>query len=265
MNGARIWVIVEKEWLDMRKNKMVVIMMALLPILMVGMILGTTFFMQRAPEEELNLNTGSGSFGLPPELAALGAKDGFIALMNDQYMFYLLLIPMALPVYVAAYSIIGEKETRSLEPLLATPISTAELLVGKTIAAVTPAVILAWLSFALTAVGMYFIASRVVFAQLVRPVWTLGMILLSPLFALLSTSSGVIASSRINDPRAAQQVTAVFIVPVIAASIAVLAGKIFLNVTVMLWATAVVALVNLGVLWLAVKLFQRETILTRWK
>ena len=265
MNGERILAIVEKEWLDMRKNKMVVIMMALLPILMVGMILGTTFFMQRAPEDEFNLNTGSGSFGLPPELATLGEKEGFIALMNDQYMFYLLLIPMALPVYVAAYSIIGEKETRSLEPLLATPISTAELLVGKTIAAVTPAVILAWLSFALTAVGMYFIASRGVFAQLVRPVWTLGMTLLSPLFALLSTSSGVIASSRINDPRAAQQMTAVFIVPVIAASIAVLAGKIFLNVTVMLWATAVVALVNLGVLWLAVKLFQRETILTRWK
>ena len=265
MNGERIWAIVEKEWLDMRKNKMVVIMMVLLPVLMVGMILGTTFFMQRMPEEELNLNTGSQSFSLPPELAALGEKDGFIVLMNDQYMFYLLLIPMALPVYIAAYSIIGEKETRSLEPLLATPITTAELLVGKTIAAATPAVILAWLSFVLTAAGMYFIASRVVFAQLVRPVWTLGMLLLSPLFALLSTSSGVIASSRLNDPRAAQQVTAVFIVPVIGISIAVLAGKIFMNVQVMLWTTAIVALVNVGVLWVAVKLFQRETILTRWK
>jgi ABC-2 type transport system permease protein len=265
VNGRRVWAIVEKEWLDMRKNKMVIIMMALLPILLVGMILGTTFFMQRAPEGELNLNTGSQPFSLPPELAALGEKDGFIVLMNDQYMFYLLLIPMALPVYIAAYSIIGEKETRSLEPLLATPISTAELLVGKTIAAVTPAVVLAWLSFGLTAAGLYFIASRVVFVQLVRPVWTLGMLLLSPLFALLSTSSGVIASSRLNDPRAAQQVTAVFVVPVIGASIAVLAGKIFLNVGIMLGATAAVALINLVVLWIAVKLFQRETILTRWK
>jgi ABC-2 type transport system permease protein len=264
MNGDRIWAIIEKEWLDMRKNKMIIITMALLPVLMIGLILGTTYFMQRTPEEELNLDTG-GSFGLPPELAALGNKEGFIVLMNDQYMFYLLLIPMALPVYIAAYSIIGEKETRSLEPLLATPISTAELLVAKTIAAVTPAVILAWLSFALTAAGMYFIASRVVFAQLVRPVWTLGMLLLSPLFALLSTTSGVIASSRINDPRAAQQVTVVFILPVIGASLAVLAGKIFLNVQILLWATAAVALVNLGVLWVAVKLFQRETILTRWK
>jgi ABC-2 type transport system permease protein len=260
-----MWAIVEKEWLDMRKNKMIVIMMALIPLLMVGLILGTTYFMQLAPEGELNLGTGSQAFSLPPELVALGEREGFIVLMNDQYMFYLLLIPMALPVYVAAYSIIGEKETRSLEPLLATPISTSELLVGKIIAAVTPAVILAWLSFAFVAAGMYVIASRVVFTHLVRPVWTLGMALLSPLFALLSTSSGVIASSRINDPRAAQQVTAVFVVPVIGLSIAVMAGKIFLNVQVLLWTTAVVALVNLGVLWVAVKLFQRETILTRWK
>ena len=59
--------------------------------------------------------------------------------------------------------------------------------------------------------------------------------------------------------------TAVFVVPVIGLSLAVLAGKIFLNVQVMLWTTTIVALINLVVLWVAVRLFQRETILTRWK
>jgi ABC-2 type transport system permease protein len=202
---------------------------------------------------------------LPAEMAHLDLKTGTLVLMNDQYMFYLLMIPMALPVYIAAYSIIGEKETRSLEPLLATPISTAELLVGKVIAAVVPAVVLAWLSFLLTAAGMFFIVSPVVFAYLVRPVWTLSMAIHAPLFALLSTSSGVIASSRLNDPRAAQQVSALFIVPVIALSMAVLMGRLYLNLELMLWATAVMVVVNVGVLWLAVRLFQRETILTRWK
>jgi len=265
MNDQRIWAIIEKEWLDMRKNKMVLIMMALLPILLVGMILGTAFWMGRAPEEEFDSDTDGGSLPLPPEMAALGVKDGLMVLMNDQFMFYLLLIPMVMPAYTAAYSIVGEKETRSLEPLLATPISTAELLLGKIIAAVTPAVALAWLSFALTAIGMYFIVSPVVFFYLVRPVWTLGMLLLSPLFALLSTSSGIIASSRLNDPRAAQQVTALFVLPVLAVSIAVLMGKVFLNVEVLLWVLAATVVVNLGVLWLAVRLFQRERILTRWK
>ena len=87
----------------------------------------------------------------------------------------------------------------------------------------------------------------------------------APLFALLSTSSGVIASSRLNDPRAAQQVTALFVIPVIGLSMAVLLGRIYLDLGLILWAGAAMVLVNVGVLWLAVRLFQRETILTRWK
>ncbi len=262
MNGRRIYAIVCKEWLDMGKNKMILVMMALLPVLMVGMILGTAWFMARASEEDF---TGDDGLALPAELAHLDAKTGMMIMLNDQYMFYLLLIPLALPVYVAAYSIIGEKETRSLEPLLATPISTAELLLGKVIMSALPAVLLTWLSFALTAVGMYFIASPAVFSALVRPVWTLSIALHSPLFAMLSTSCGVIASSRINDPRAAQQVTALFIAPLIGLSLAVLAGKIYLSITMMMWATVGMAALNVGILWLAVRLFQRETILTRWK
>ncbi|HDQ73541.1 MAG TPA: hypothetical protein ENN19_15810 [Chloroflexi bacterium] len=261
MNEKRIQAIVQKEWLDMGKNKMVLVMMALLPVLMVAMIVGTAWFMERVPDEE----TSNGDLPLPPELAHLDDKTAMMILLNDQYMFYLLLIPLALPVYVAAYSIVGEKETRSLEPLLATPVSTAELLIGKVIASAAPAIILTWLSFVLTAVGMYFITSPVVFAALVRPAWTLSIALHSPLFALLSTSCGVIASSRINDPRAAQQVTALFIVPLIGLSMAVLIGKIYMSAAMMVWATAVLVLINAGVLWLAIRLFQRETILTRWK
>ncbi len=263
MNPQRLQAIVSKEWLDMRKNKMVLAMMALLPLLLVGMMLGTTYFMERAPESDFAGE--SSGMTMPPDIAALGEKIGMIIMLNDQYMFYLLLIPMTLPVYVAAYSIIGEKETRSLEPLLATPVSTAELLVGKAFAAVTPAVLLTWLSFALTAAGMYLIATPIVFTYLVRPVWLVSMALHSPLFALLSTACGVIASSRINDPRAAQQVTALFVIPVVGLSMVVLMGKVFLSLSLMLWAVVGLVLLNAGVLWLAVRLFQRETILTRWK
>ena len=265
MNRKRLHAVVAKEWLDMRKNKMVLIMMALLPLLMVGMILGTVYFMARLPEADFDPQTGSSGMALPPELAALGPKDGVIVLINDQYMFYLLLIPLALPVYMAAYSIIGEKETRSLEPLLATPVSTTEMLLGKTIAASAPAVVLTWLSFLLTAAGLYFIASPVVLAYWVRPVWSLSIAFHTPFLAVLSTACGVIASSRLNDPRAAQQVTALFVVPLITLSMVVLMGKVYLDMRLMGWATLVIAAVTVGVLWLAVRLFQRETILTRWR
>lgn len=265
MNGRRIGAIVHKEWLDMRKNRMVVIMLYLLPLIMVAMILGTTWLMVRMPEQVQEPIIADDAPGLPPALAAMDPLDRSLAVLNDQYMFYLLLIPMALPVYIAAYSIIGEKETRSLEPVLATPITTAELLVAKIAASSAPAVVAAWGSFAITALGTYLLASPAVFAYLVRPLWTVGMLVHSPLFAIISASGGVIASSRLNDPRAAQQVTALFIVPLIGVSVAVLMGKVYLNTLTLVWATPAVLALDAVVIWVAVRLFQRETILTRWK
>jgi ABC-2 type transport system permease protein len=261
MNGAKVLAIVDKEIADARKNKMIVISMALVPILLVALTLGTAFFMLKIPEEmdgdEMSL--------IPPELRDMDPLHAFLILMNDQYLFYFLLIPMLIPVYIAAYSIIGEKETKSLEPLLATPISVWELLVGKSLAAVVPSVVLTWLSFIVLIVGSYFIMPGPVFLALIRPVWIIGMALLSPLLALLSVFSGVIVSSRVNDPRAAQQVTGIFVVPIIALSLVVLAGKVFVNVPMVIMAAAITLALDCVVLYFAVKLFQRETILTRWK
>jgi len=265
MNKAKVGAIVEKEIADARKNKMILLSMALIPTLLVAMVLGTAFFM-------LNMETGD-EFSLdedelnmiPPELRSLDPLHAFLILLNDQFMFYFLLIPLMLPVYIAAYSIIGEKETKSLEPLLATPISTWELLVGKSLAAVLPPVVLTWLSFLVLIMGSLLIMPRPVFLAMIRPVWLVGMGLLSPLLAMLSVLSGVLVSSRMNDPRAAQQVTGIFVVPIIALSLVVLAGKVFLDVWMVVLSAAIVLVLDGLVLYFAVRLFQRETILTRWK
>ena len=266
MNGAKILAIVEKEVADARKNKMIVISMALLPILLVAMVLGTAYFMLYIEGEmgEAKMDEDDLSI-IPAELQDMDPMHAFLILMNDQYLFYFLLIPMMMPVYIAAYSIVGEKETKSLEPLLATPISVWELLVGKSIAAVVPSVVLTWFSFIVLVIGGYFIMPELVFLALIRPVWIVGMALLSPLLALLSVFSGVIVSSRMNDPRAAQQVTGIFVVPIVALSLAVLAGKIFLSVAMVVMAAAVTLALDCLALYFAIKLFQRETILTRWK
>ena len=245
---------------------MIVISMALLPILLVAMVLGTAYFMLYIEGEmgEAKMDEDDLSI-IPAELQDMDPMHAFLMLMNDQYLFYFLLIPMMMPVYIAAYSIVGEKETKSLEPLLATPISVWELLVGKSIAAVVPSVVLTWFSFIVLVIGGYFIMPELVFLALIRPVWIVGMALLSPLLALLSVFSGVIVSSRMNDPRAAQQVTGIFVIPIIALSIVVLAGKIFLSVAMVFVAAAVTLALDCLALYFAIKLFQRETILTRWK
>ncbi len=264
MNGAKIGAIVEKEIADARKNRMIILSMALIPTLLVAMVLGTTFVMLNVESvDEASLDEDELSM-IPAELSGLNPSHALLILLNDQFMFYFLLIPMMLPVYIAAYSIIGEKETKSLEPLLATPVSTSELLVAKSLAATIPAVVLTWLSFIVLIIGGYLIMPEPVFLAMIRPVWIVSMVLLSPLLALLSVFSGVIISSRMNDPRAAQQVTGIFVVPIIALSLVVLAGKIFLSVWMVFLAATIALAVDCVVLYFAVKLFQRETILTRW-
>jgi len=261
MDGTKILALAEKEIADARKNKMIVISMALIPVLLVAMTLGTALFMLNVDDA---LDDDDMSI-IPAELQDMDPMQEFLMMMNDQYLFYFLIIPMMMPVYIAAYSIIGEKETKSLEPLLATPISVWELLIAKSAAAVVPSVLLTWLSFMVLILGGYLIMPEPVFLGLIRPVWLVGMVLLSPLLALLSVFSGMIVSSRMNDPRAAQQVTGIFVVPIIALSMVVLAGKIFLNVSLVMMAAAVTLALDCVVLYFAVKLFQRETILTRWK
>lgn len=265
MNGAKIGAIVEKEIADARKNKMILMSMALIPTLLVAMVLGTALFMLNLESVgEASLDQDELSM-IPPELGGLDPLHAILILLNDQFMFYFLLIPMMLPVYIAAYSIIGEKETKSLEPLLATPVSTWELLVGKSLAATMPAVVLTWLSFVVLIIGGWVIMPKPVFLAMIRPVWLVGMVLLSPLLAMLSVFSGVIVSSRMNDPRAAQQVTGIFVIPIIALSMVILAGKIFLDVWMVILAATITLAVDCVVLYFAVKLFQRETILTGWK
>jgi ABC-2 type transport system permease protein len=259
----RIWTVVSKEWAETRRNKMIIWTTALLPVLLVAMILGTDYFMLRL--DAAGQDTDSDELPIPEQLQHLPRMEAFLIQMNEQYMFYLFMIPMMLPVYIAAYTIIGEKQSNTLEPLLATPVSTWELLAAKAIAATVPAIVVVWISFGVLLVGLALVAPPTVAQYGARPVWIVAMGLLSPLLAFLSVLVGVIVSSRINDPRTAQQITGIFVLPIIAMSLIVLAGWVFVSVPLVLLTSLGTLILDLVALYFAVKLFDRETILTRWK
>ncbi len=258
----RVRTIIDKEWEEIVKNRSVFWSLVLLPGILTAVFLAVFFVMRL---EIARTGTLSSNQPTPAYLAAYTQADAVRIMILNQFMMYFLMSPLALPIYIAAYSIIGEKQTRSLEPLLATPIRTWELLLGKAVAAVVPPVVASWISYLAFALGARFLVSDVVFARIMNPAWFLALATLGPLFGLLSVLVGVIASSRTNDPRAAQQWSALFILPVIAAGMAMMFGLISMSVGTLLVGVLVVLLVDGGVLYAAVRLFQRETILTRWR
>ncbi|MCA9671246.1 MAG: ABC transporter permease subunit [Myxococcales bacterium] len=256
--GARIRAILRKEWLELRKNKLVIGGMTVLPLVLVASALVMPAMMDLGAKPK-------GMGGLPPSLAGVPPGEALLMLLCDQFAALLLLTPTLLPATIAGHSVVGEKQARSLEPLLASPVETWELLVAKALTAVLPAIAIGWLSYGMCAVGYTFLASPRVAAHFIRPAWILGMLVLSTLLALVSTLLTVIVSSRTNDVRVAQGASAFIALPVLALGSLSLIGKTVVTVTHIAIASGVAALADALLLWLAVRLFQRERILTRWK
>lgn len=260
----RIRTIIDKEWAEVFKNKMVLFTVGLMPVLFVVILLVQLVVMRQVDPAEMNdapaaVLAACDTQGLSPTECMQGYLVG-------SFMALFLIIPVMIPVTIAAYSIVGEKTTRSLEPLLATPTSTAEIILGKGLASVIPAIAATWLSFGLFLIGARLMAvSERVFALIADPLWLVGMFIAAPLLCVLSVTTAIAVSSRVNDPRAAEQLSAMLIIPVMALMFGRIIGFITLNVGTMLIFSLLLLLVNAGMVVVAVKLFQREVILTRWK
>ena len=266
----KIWLIIRKEWREVSRDKMILFTALLLPILFVGMTVGTVYFMQRSADDpaavagdasEMNID----QLMLLPEFAGMDPLTIMTILIVNQFLLYYLILPLMIPMFVAVYSIIGEKQQRTLEPLLATPISVSELLTGKMLAGVIPAVALTWASYGLTLLLSYWVATPQILAAMLSPVWLLSMLFLAPLLSVTAVTVGVIISSRVNDVRLAEQLGGMLVLPLVAVTIPVLMGKLLMSGGMILLASLVIALLDVALLFVGVKLFQRETILTRWK
>ena len=200
-----------------------------------------------------------------PEWASLGPGNLAAAYSFQQFLFFFLMLPAFIPLSIATFSIIGEKQSRTLEAVLATPIRTSELLAGKAIAAAGPGIaggLIAYLGFAGLVRALY---GPELFAIVSAPDWLASTFLLGPAIALLSVVLAILVSSRANDPRTAQQIGAVIIVPLVAAVIAQASGRLLVDATGYGLAALVVTLLALAGLRAGSWLFAREAILTQWR
>jgi ABC-2 type transport system permease protein len=165
----------------------------------------------------------------------------------------------------ASHSLISEKLGRSLEPLLATPITTFELLVGKVGGALIPSLGVMLLTFGLYLAGVAALAEPGVASVLVSARTLLLVLGVGPLASLVALQVGVLVSARANDPRTAQQFGALLILPLTALFLGQMTGMVVLTLPFTL-----LLMLGLAAVWgllvlLGVAVFDRETILTRWR
>ncbi|MGC2288357.1 MAG: hypothetical protein WA688_00670 [Thermoplasmata archaeon] len=213
------------------------------------------------------LGVGIGFPALVELLILRGGADpsSWLPTFLDAFSFWFVIGAASLPTTIASYSIVGEKVTKSLEPLLATPTTDGEILVGKGLAAFLPTVSVIWAGAALFQILIDLETYRS-FGYFYYPNWgiALSLFVLMPLAALIAIEASVLISSHVTDVRSAQQYAGVIFIPLIfiyvaseivltldALTLLYIAGA-FLVVVLLLFATSV-------------RTFHREDILTRWK
>jgi len=261
----KIRTIISKEWAEVFKNKLVLFSVLFLPIILAIIPLGMLIAFNRIEGFDAEMNdpeimqlAGQMCVGLTP-------TDCSLVYTLNLFVLMFMILPVAIPVTIAAYSIVGEKTTRSLEPLLATPITTVELLVAKIISAVVPAIAATWAAFGIFLVGAWLLAPAAVFAEFFDVLWLLAILVVAPLLTVLATCIAVIVSSRVSDPRVAEQLSAVVILPLILLIVGQSLGLVLIDRQLMIVLGLIVLVLDVILVYLAIRLFQRETILTRWK
>ena len=259
----KILVIFNKEWLEIRQQRTLLLTILLLPLIFTLIAVGTFTAIGILP----NIGTSSNSNILPiPALAGMSSIEIAQAIIGLQMSLLYVLLPIIITSVIASYSIVGEKTSRTLEPLLATPIRTWELLVGKSLSSLLPAMAATWLAggIFIACVALFSLSSRVI-AAIISPAWLIVFLLWTPLLALIGIAIMVAISSRVNDPRTAQQFSIFLVLPILGIIIGQVSGLFVLGPLIAF--VIFLALVLLAVLAIVIvtRLFQREVILTRWK
>ena len=233
MSAARIRAIFSKELRDYRRNRFIVVTMALMPAIFIVV-----------PIIEI--------FVLPASAAGAFRVS----------LLWMLIIPTIVPATLASYSVVGEREQGTLEPVLTTPISAEELLLGKALAALLPALVIAYGVFGFFLAATRLFADPAVAAVAFRGSALLVQLLFTPLLAGWSIWVGIAISARSSDVRVAQQLGTLASLPPLAVAALLSLGVIPASITLALGLGAALLLVDaLG--WRIVSvMFDRERLVT---
>ena len=183
----------------------------------------------------------------------------------NAFLFFFMIYTGALPATMASYSMVGEKVERSLEPLLATPASDGEILLGKGLAALVPPLLAMWAGM-ITLMTLCDVSTHAVLGYLYFPNWLAAVTVfgLAPLLGIMAVAFSVLMSARVSEVRTAQQLGALTAIPGVVLYIGLLSGAFTLDLGSLAVMCAAFAAVDAGLLVAARATFHREEILTRW-
>lgn len=238
ISTAHIGAVTRKELTEFRRSRLIMATMGIIPVIFLATPTAAILAL-RASTPRAQLDEGV----------------GFLLL-------YLLLIPVLIPATIAAYSVVGEREQGTLEPVLSTPVRREELLLGKAAAALIPAVGIAYLVLGMFLAIVQFGADSVVATAVWHSPELLAEVFFIPLLAGWTIWVGLAISSKASDIRVAQQLSVLASLPPVALTLLlqfqVISSTLILGVSL----AAVLLLIDCAAYLVVSKLFDTERLVT---
>ncbi|HET8977222.1 MAG TPA: ABC transporter permease subunit [Solirubrobacteraceae bacterium] len=189
MSRRRVLGVVRKELRDYRRNRYMIFSMAIIPVI----------------------------FLVQPLIYILALPAAAAVPLSHQHeLLYMLGIPALVPSFVAAASIVSERQQGTLEPVLTTPIRREEFLLAKALAPLVPAVAVSYLVYGIFVIVIELFAHPGVAPALLQGSVVVAQVIFTPLLALWSIWVGIAISTRSTDIRAAQQLSVLGNLPLVA-------------------------------------------------
>jgi ABC-2 type transport system permease protein len=231
----RVKAIVRKELREYRRNRFIVMGMAVLPLVFIIQPLIVV------------LNLGSESRGL---------------IAHEHVLLYLLGIPALVPTVVAASAVAGERAQGTLEPALTTPIRSEEYLLGKALAALIPSLVVAYLVYALFLGLVVLFAAPGIATALLQGPDLLAQLIFTPLLAAWSIWVSMALSTRSSDVRVAQQLSTLASLPTALVAVLIAVNLIPPTMNLALGAAALLIALDVAGWRITSGLFNRERLVS---
>jgi ABC-2 type transport system permease protein len=235
---TRVGAILVKELSDYRRNRFVIATMTLLPLLFIVLPMIQLFAASaHADTTILNLHIGLS-------------------------LLYMLVIPAFLPSTLSAYSVVGEREQGTLEPVLITPIRPEEFLIGKALAALVPTLAIAYVVFGIFLAAAALFTHPASASAIYAGTHVLVQLLFIPLLAGWGIWVGIAVSARSRDVRIAQQLSVLGSLPLLALLALISLNVISVSAALALGLAAALLAIDLLACRAVAAVFDRERLIT---
>ncbi|EET89774.1 MAG: ABC transporter permease subunit [Candidatus Micrarchaeales archaeon] len=172
-----------------------------------------------------------------------------------------LTMPIFTASVIAADSFAGEKERKTSEALLATPVTKSELMVGKMLASFLPAVFLTIAIFGIYGGVVNYLAAGTFHTYILPNTTWLLMLLSAPFFSIAAIGMVVIVSSHVKGIKEAQQISTLLVLPILVLPFASIIGIVSLDPLFFVYVIMGLTIADALIVYFGIRSFRRESIL----